>query len=192
MRRYFAARLIILLTVVPLSAWAGPDFKVTATTVEMTEGGADFILLVETDSRRFTLSIPKGYGSETQADTRTIVFTSDVGASAITVRFSTNYAGALPNADKLRDQVAASYRTASLVASSAASTGFGPALSFELYQPAGKGLMLRIRDVYASYAEGSVELTFSCNNNDFDKQKIGFMRLLNSFRLVAKDDKVNP
>ncbi len=60
------------------------------------------------------------------------------------------------------------------------------------FSPAGNGLLLRIRDVYVAYPEGSVEMTFSCNSAEFDKQKLGFMRQLNSFRLLSKDVKTNP
>jgi len=174
------------------SGLAQPDFGTTATTIAMTEGGTENILLVETDNERFSLSNPRGYGSQARPETRTIIFTAADGASVINIRFTTNYPGALPRQEKMRDQVAANHRAASLVASSPASTGFGPAQSFDLFQPAGNGLMLRTREVFASYPEGSVELTFSCNSADFDKLKREFGRLLNSFRLVPKDGKTNP
>ena len=75
---------------------------------------------------------------------------------------------------------------------SAAGIGIGPAVAFDLFVPAGTNLMLRMRDVYVPYSEGSVELTFSCNSADFDRQKIEFMLMLNSFRLLDKDTKINP
>jgi hypothetical protein len=171
---------------------AQTEFNATVSTVTMTEGGTASVMLVETDNERFSLAIPIGYGSEAHADTRSVVFTSDSGACVITVKFSTNYARALPKQDVMRDRVAANHLGASLVASSASSTGFGPALSFDLFQPASNGLLLRIRDVFAAYSKGSVELTFSCNSGDFDKEKLGFMRLLNSFHSLAKSVKSNP
>lgn len=167
------------------SALAQHGFSATPATIAMVEGGNDSILTVETDGERFSFSIPIAYGSQVRADTRTVTFTSDVGASIINVQFSTNYPGGLPQKDKLRDQVAAKHPGASLVAA----WGFGPATSFDLFRPAGNGLMLRIRDAYVAYPEGNVELTFTCNSADFDKQKLAFMRLLNSFRLLPKDDK---
>ncbi len=180
---------MLLATVVSSSALAQPDFNATPTTITTAEGGREDILLVDTDNERFSLSIPKGYGSQAHADTRSIKFTSGTGISAITVQFTTNYPGQLPKLEKLRDQVAANHPGASLVASSVSATDFGPAQTFELFQPADGGLMLRIRDVYVAYPEGSVELTFSCNDADFDKQKLGFARLLNSFHLLPKDVK---
>jgi hypothetical protein len=192
MTRRFLRGLLLLALGASFSAWAQPSFKATSSIISMAEGGSQTILLVETDNERFSLSIPRGYGSQARADTRSVIFTSDNGASVITVQFTTNYPGALPKQDKLRDQVAARHPGASLVASAMAGTGFGPAQSFDLYRPAGNGLLLRIRDVYVAYPEGSAELTISCNSADFDKQKIGFMQQLNSFRLLPKDVKTNP
>jgi hypothetical protein len=192
MDRLYRQCLILFALVASLSAMAQSDFKATLTTVATAEGGSESVLLVETDNERFSLQAPRGYGSQTSPDTRSIVFASDAGKSVITVRFTTNYAGALPKQDKLRDQVAAGHPGASLVASSTAGTGIGPGQSFDLFQPAGTGLLLRIRDVFVAYPEGSVELTFSCNSAEFDKQKLGFMRQLNSFRLLPKDVKTNP
>ena len=56
----------------------------------------------------------------------------------------------------------------------------------------GGTLMLRIRDVYVAYPQGSVELTFSCDNADFDKQKIEFMLAVNSLRTYDKNITTNP
>jgi hypothetical protein len=192
MTRFLARWMMVLALAAPASAPAQTDFKATPTTIAMAEGGSQSVLLVETDNERFSFSIPRGYGSQVRAETRTIVFTSGAGASVITVQFTTNYAGALPRQEALRDHVAANHPGASLVASTAASTGFGPAQSFELFRPAGNGVLLRVRDVFAAYPEGSAELTFSCNSADFDKEKPRFTQLLNSFRLLAKDGKTNP
>jgi hypothetical protein len=184
--------MMILTFAAATSALAQSDFKTTPTTITMAEGGTESVMLVETDSERFTLVNPRGYGSHASSETRTIIFTAADGASVINVHFTAKYPGALPKQDKLRDQVAANHPGASLVASAPASTAFGPAQSFDLFQPAGNGLMLRIRDVFAAYPEGSSELTFSCNSADFDKQKREFGRVLNSFRLLPKDGKTNP
>ncbi|HUD84173.1 MAG TPA: hypothetical protein VMQ67_11750 [Candidatus Saccharimonadales bacterium] len=188
MGRLFLQWVILLVLGASSSTLAQPDFKATPTTIVMAEGGRESILLVETDHERFSLSIPKDYGMDARAETRSIIFTAGAGASVITVQFATNYAGALPKQNNLRDQVAANHPGASLVASST----FGPAQSFDLFLPAGNGLLLRIRDAYVAYPEGSVELTFSCNSADFDKQKLGFARLLNSFRSLPKDVNKNP
>jgi hypothetical protein len=108
------------------------------------------------------------------------------------VRFSTNYARVLPKKEILGEQVVSSRAGATLASISPAGTGVGPAVSFDLFVPAGNNLMLRMRDIYVSYALGSVELTFSCNMADFDKQKNEFMLAVNSFRLLDKNTTTNP
>ena len=192
MTRRFLQCMMMLMLGASWSALAQADFKATPATLPMAEGGRENILLVETDNERFAISIPIGYGPQVQADSRSIIFTSASGASAISVRFGTNYAGALPKHNDLRDQVAANHPGASLVTSSASFTDFGPAQSFDLFQPAVTGELQRIRDTYVAYPEGSVELAFSCNSSEFEKEKLDFARLLNSFRLLGKDVKINP
>jgi hypothetical protein len=190
-RRYLYC-LMMFLSGASLSLMAQADFTATATTVAMAEGGLQDILFVGADNERFSITIPRGYGSQARADIRSIIFTSANGDSMITVRFTTNYAGALPKKDRLSDAVAANHPGASLVSSSVVPTDFGPSQSFDLFQPAANGTLVRIRDAYVAYPEGSVELTFSCNSADFDKKKFGFARLLYSFRLLPKDAKTNP
>jgi hypothetical protein len=108
------------------------------------------------------------------------------------MRFTAAYAGSLPEGNALRDRVAANHPKASLVSSAQSTTALGPAQIFDLMQPAANGSIVRMRDAYVAYPEGSVELSFSCNSADFDKKKFGFARLLYSFRLVTKDAKGTP
>lgn len=172
----------------PLMAQA---FKATPAIITVAEGGRENVLLIQIDDQRFSVVIPKGYGTAVRTDSRSIVFTAESGGSVITAQFTTNYPGALPKEEKLRDEVAAKNPEASLVQSSVSYTDFGPAYSFDLFRPASGGLMLHNRDAYVAYPEGSAEFTFSCDESGFDKQKLAFSRVLNSFRAVPKDDKKN-
>jgi hypothetical protein len=101
MARLFLQWVILLVLGASSSTLAQPDFKATPTTIVMAEGGRESILLVETDHERFSLSIPKGYGMDARAETRSIIFTAGAGASVISVQFTTNYAGALPKHNNL-------------------------------------------------------------------------------------------
>jgi hypothetical protein len=168
------------------------QFTATATTIMMAEGGAADVLLMGVDNDNFSIRIPRGYRAQCHPESRTIKFDSESGASAISVRFSTNYARVLPKKEVLGDLVVSDHPGASLAATSVAGTGVGPAVSFDLFVPAGNGLMLRMRDIYVSYARGSVQLTFSCSSADFDKEKIEFMQAANSFRLLDKNTTTNP
>lgn len=147
------------------------------------------MLLIETDSRKFSIGAPVLYGRQVHLQTGLILFTSASGSSVMTVQFSTNYPGTLPPQDRLRDTVAANHPGASLVKSAVCYTDFGRGQDFELFQPTRDGLMLKLRDAYVSYPEGSVEFTLSSNGKDYDKEKRSFARLLNSFRCMPEDAK---
>ena len=147
------------------------------------------MLLIETDSHRFSIGAPVLYGRQVHLETGSIVFTSASGSSVMTIQFSTNYPGSLPPQDTLRDKVAANHPGASLVKSTVCYTDFGRGQDFELFQPTRDGLMLKLRDAYVSYPEGSVEFTLSSNGNDYDKEKRSFAHLLNSFRCMPENAK---
>ena len=168
------------------------QFAATATTIMMAEGGAADVLLVTVDKDNFSIRVPRGYRAQAHRESKTIKFDSDSGATAISIRFSTNYARVLPKKEILGDQVTSDHPGATLAGISNAGTGVGPAVSFDLFVPAGTNLMLRMRDIYVPYSEGSVELTFSCNSVDFDQQKIEFMQAVNSLRLLGKNTTTNP
>jgi hypothetical protein len=105
---------------------------------------------------------------------------------------STNYAGALPKMEVLRDQVAQKYSTASLVQTSPCHTSCGVGLLFDLFQPAAGNSTMRIRDGYISFPEGSFEFTLSCDAKEYDKNRLSFAWLLNSFRLQTPSATTNP
>jgi hypothetical protein len=174
------------------SAFAQPAFKVYPSTESTQEGGDVNILVIQTDNERFALRVPKGYGSQVHQFDQSIVFTSQTGSSIITVKMSTNYAGALPKQEELRAQVAKKYATASLVQTTPCFTACGAGLRFELFQPAAGNLTIRIRDAYVAFPEGSFEFTLSCDSQDYDKNQLSFSWLLNSFRLQSEPAKKNP
>lgn len=192
MSRLHPYQLILLALGLVSCAFGQATFKVYPSSVASREGGWQSVLLIEAGSRRFSVGAPKLYGSQVHPETRTIAFTSASGASLMTIQFTTNYPGTLPPADMLAAQVAAKHPMASLVKSSICYTDFGQGQYFELFQPADGGLMLKLREAYVSYPEGSVEFTLSCNGADYDKQKLSFTRLLNSFRSLPDDVTKNP
>jgi hypothetical protein len=176
----------------PFCLMAQPQFKVYPSVETVTEGGDVSILVIQTDNERFELRVPRNYGAKVRQSDQSIVFTSQTGTSVITVTMSTNYAGALPKMEDLRDQVAKKHPSASLVQTSSSFTGFGKGLLFDLFQPEAGDLTLRMRDAYVSFAEGSFEFTLSCNVRDYDKNRLSFAWLLNSFRLQSESAKKNP
>jgi hypothetical protein len=173
------------------SAFGEPEFKVYPSTEATAEGGVVNIMVIQTENEHFQLRIPKDYGAQVRQNDQSIVFTCRTSASIITMKMSTNYAGALPKMEDLRDQVAKKYPTASLVQTSPCHTSCGTGLLFDLFQPAAGNLTMRLRDGYVSFAEGSFEFTLSCDAREYDKNRLSFSWLLNSFRLQATSAKLN-
>jgi hypothetical protein len=173
------------------SALGESDFKVYPSTEATAEGGIASILVIQTGNRHFQLRVPKDYGTQIRQNDQSIVFTSHTGTSIITMKMSTNYAGALPKLEELRDLVAKKHPTASLVQTSPCHTSCGTGLLFDLFQPAAGNLTLRLRDGYVSFPEGSFEFTLSCDSLEYDKNRLSFAWLLNSFRLQPQSAKTN-
>jgi hypothetical protein len=174
------------------SAFGQGEFKVYPSTEATVEGGDVSILVIQTDTQRFQVRGPKGYGAQGRQSDQSILFSSLAGTSVITMKLSSNYAGSLPKMEDLRDQVARKYSTASLVQTSPCHTACGTGLVFDLFQPAAGNLTMRIRDGFVSFPEGSFEFTFSCDSRDYDKNKLSFTWLLNSFRLQPQSATTNP
>jgi hypothetical protein len=169
-----------------------PEFKVNPALEATAEGDSANILVIQTGNENFELRVPKKYGAQLNPGEQSIVFTSETGSSVITVKMSTNYAGALPKMEDLRDQVARKYATASLVQTSPCHTSCGTGLLFDLFQPASGGLTLRMRDGFISFAEGSFEFTLCCDVKEYDQNRLSFAWLLNSFRLQDQPARKNP
>jgi len=164
-------------------AFGQPAFRVYPTVVATPEGGDVNVLVIQTDHEHFELRVPKEYGVQVRQIDLSIVFTSQSGSSIITLKMTTNYAGALPKMEALRDQVAQKYPTASLVQTSPCITSCGTGLLFDLFQPVAGNLTMRIRDGYLAFPEGSFEFTLLCDLREYDKNRLSFAWLLNSFRL---------
>jgi hypothetical protein len=173
-------------------AFSQPDFRGYPSTEASPEGGVVNILVIQTENEHFQMRVPKDYGAQVHSREQSIVFTSQTGGSMITVRMSTNYARSLPKMEVLRDEVARKYPTASLVQSSTCFTSCGAGLVFDLFQPASGNSTIRIRDGFVSVPEGSFEFTLSCDLKDYDKNRLSFAWLLNSFRLQTSSATTTP
>jgi hypothetical protein len=188
----FIYLVLLAFILLPLSVAVASDqleFKVSSTTETTVEGGNVNVMVIQTGNRTFELRVPKNYGAQVNAEAQSIVFTSQTGSCVITVKMSTNYAGSLPRAEELRDQVAKKYSTASLVQTSVCHSTCGNGLLFDLFQPAAGDLTMRIRDGFISFPEGSFEFTLSCDLRDYDQNRLSFAWLLNSFHLQTEPAK---
>lgn len=167
------------------------SFKVYPSTEFATEGGISSILIIDTGKENFLFRVPRNYGAKIHQDDQSIVLTPEDGTSIITIKMSTNYAGQLPKMDDLRDEVARKFSAASMAQGSQCFTAAGTGLVFDLFQPAGN-LLMRIRDAYVSFPEGSFEFTMSCDNQQYEKNRLSYSWLLNSFKLQPPPAKKNP
>jgi len=192
MSRLRAFPVLALLALRAASAFGQSDFRIYPSTEGTAEGGIVNILVLQNETEHFQVHVPKGYGAQVRQADQSIVFTSQTGTSIITMKMSGNYAGALPKMEDLRSQVAQKYSTASLVQTSPCHTSCGTGLLFDLFQPAAGNLTMRIRDGFVSFPEGSVEFTLSCDSRDYDKNRLSFAWLLNSFRSQPQSAKTNP
>jgi hypothetical protein len=68
------------------------------------------------------------------------------------------------------------------VQTSSCYTAYASGDVFDLFQPTAGKPTLRMRDAYVSCREGSVEFTLSCDLAGYDKARLSFAWLLNSFR----------
>jgi hypothetical protein len=188
--RHFKAFIIMALAALgAASAFGQPVFNVTASTEATAEGGNVNILILQTAKEQFELRVPVKYGAQARPAQQSIVFASETGSSVITLKMTTNYPGALPKMEELRGRVARKYATASLVQTSPCYADCGSGLVFDLFQPAADNMMVRMRDAYIPFAEGSFEFTLSCDLREYDKNRLSFVWLLNSFRLRTEPAK---
>jgi hypothetical protein len=178
--------IVLLALLASAAAFGQPEFRVISSMEATPEGGPVSILVIKTDNENFQLRVPKGFGARVSESDQSIVFTSQTGDSAMTVRMSTNYAGQLPKMETLRDLVAKKYATASLVQTSTCVTSGGTGLLFDLFEPVSGDLTLRVRDAYVTFPEGSFEFTLLCDLREYDRQRVSFAWLLNSFRLQTQ------
>jgi hypothetical protein len=183
--------LLLILTFSPPS-FAQTPFKVIPGTAISAEGETVSVLLIQAGDDHFSLRIPKDYGTQVKPESHSITFTAESGVSLITVQVSPKYAGALPKTEELSDVVTKDHPGATLVQSAPCVSDYGPGLCFDLSIPERNNLTLRLSDAYIPYPAGSFEFIFSCNGADYDKNRLDFIWLLNSFRSQPKPAKTEP
>lgn len=190
--RHWVALSAIVFLVSPPPAFSQLEFKVIPAVEARQEGGSVKVLIIQREKQTFELNIPKEYAAEISQSDQSILFTSQTGSAVITLKMTTNYPAALPKMETLRDLVAKKYAGASLVQTCPCYTAAGSGLLFDLFQPVGGDLMMRIRDGYIALDGGSVEFTLSCDLREYDKHRLSFAWLLNSFRLRVEPAIKNP
>jgi hypothetical protein len=173
-------RLLIFLSLAPA---AFGQFRVTPAAVQMAEGGAVNLLVIESGRQRFCLRQPPGFNFRVDARNETFLFRSADEKTAVSVQFTTNFPGQLAPRELLRSKVLAQTPGAGIVQSAFCPTGYKPACFFDLVRVLREGMSVRFRHVYAPSPEGAVELVFATDDADFESQRFILSNLLNSFQL---------
>lgn len=186
MRRLTFLACLLFALAGPTHSFAQAAFKVIPTTVAVAEGATANILLIELGDAQFSVRIPAGYGIAVREESRSILFTSADGASRITVQVTTNYPRALPPSEDVKEAVVRKYPGARVLQCAPCVSDYGRGLYVDLVKSAPNDLSLRIQDAYVPFAAGSFEFILSCNGGDYDRNRLGFVRLLNSFRSQPK------
>src|ERR1700733_8228074 len=94
--------LILLFLSLAVTARAESDFHAYPGTEDLIEGGRFDKLTVVSSNLQFNVRPPRDWTRVVDEPSRKILFTSPSGKSAVTVQFTTNSPGKLPDEDLLR------------------------------------------------------------------------------------------
>jgi hypothetical protein len=166
-----------------LSARAQSDFHAYAGVQDSLEGGRTQKLTVVTSDLQFNIAPPRGWACQTDAAQHKLVFTSASGRSALTVRFTGNWPGALPDNDVLREQVLRDHPGAGVLQCSVCPTSYQPAVFFDLVLMPSPGNILKVRHAYVPDPAGGVEFILSANDDEYNQYRPMLMGMLRNFRV---------
>lgn len=175
----YLATLILSLAV---AAQAQSDFRAYAGMEESLEGGRTQKLTVISSDLQFNIVPPRSWACQTIAAERKLVFTSPSGRSAITVQFTGNSPGELPDNDVLREQALRAHPGAGVLQTSVCPTGYRPAVFFDLVMMPTPGKILKLRHAFISEPAGVAEIVLSANDDEFDQYRPVIMGMLRNFR----------
>lgn len=176
--------LLVFCVAIANSAQAG--FRAYAGTESGVEGGTVEKLTVvsDTDHLLFNVRPPAGWTRQMDADGRRIVFTSASGRSALTIQFTTNSPGALPEDDILRAQVLEAHPGAGIVQRAVCPTSYQPGVFFDLTSVPSAHLVQKARHAFVAGPAGEVEFVLSSSEDEFDAAAAQFMDILRDFSVT--------
>lgn len=163
---------------------ADSDFHANFGTEILAEGGHLDKITVITGSLQFNFRPPKRWAHALDEAGRKIVFTSPSGQSAVTVLFTSRSPGILPDKDMLQAQALQAHPGATILLSSVCPTSYQPGVLFDMQRVAGPGIMQRIRHAFVAQPAGQVEFDLTASDEEYEKAKLAFTSLLQSFRVT--------
>jgi hypothetical protein len=172
-----------------LAARAQSDFHAYLGSEDLIEGGRVEKLTVVTSNLLFNIRPPRGWTRQVNEAGQKIIFTAPSGKSAITVQFTGNSPGKLPDADTLRAQALAAHPGAGFIQSGIAPTGYKPGLFFDLVRMPAPGVVQKLRHVYLPQPAGEVEFILAASGDEFEQKKQVLISTLRGFRVQAEKPK---
>jgi hypothetical protein len=176
-------KLSLLFLTLAMAAQAQNSFRAYSSTEKLLEGGQVEKMNVAMGDLRFTFRPPKKWGSVVDGADRKIVFTSPSGKSAVTVQFTANSPGALPEQDVLRAQVLQAHPGAEIMRSAVCPTSYKPGMFYDLVLVTDGGAMLKVRHAFVPQPGGGAEFILSASDDEFEKDKYILMAMLRAFRV---------
>jgi len=173
---------------------AQPVFRAFASSVEQVEGGKIPTMVVLFGAERVTVRVPQGYGAQVQPEKMSVVFTAKDGATAITLKATTDSPGVMPEDDVLRSRALAANPGGAFLEMSTCPTGYNPAKYVDSVRTLAPNLSLKVRHAFVACPEGAVEVVLAANAPAFDNARVVFNALMSSLRVeqVKKDEPPPP
>ncbi len=165
-----------------VAAQAQSDFRAYSSSEVMLEGGRVDKLIAVTGNFQFSFQPPRGWYRQVEDSNRKITFSSASRKSALTVQFTTNSPGTLPETDTLRAQVLREHPGASVIQSTVCPGGDHPGLLFDLVSLPAPRVVEKYRHAFMPEPIGTVEICLSASDDEFDKDKYIFMAAARGLR----------
>lgn len=165
------------------SARAQGDFHVYSGTEDLIEGGRMDKLTVVSGDWQFNVRPPKGWYRQVDENGRKIIFTDQSGKSAVTVQFTTNSPGTLPEKDVLQAQALQAHPGAGIVQYSVCPTSYRPGVFFDLVRVPAPQVVQKIRHAFVPQPDGEVEFVLAASDDEFEHDRLVFMAVLRAFRV---------
>jgi hypothetical protein len=175
--------LLLLLLWLAVSVRAQSDFHAYPGIENLAEGNSAEKLTVISHNLQFNVRPPRDWSHWVNESSRKIVFTSPSGQSALTVQFTTNSPGTLPEKDILRTQALQAHPGAAIYNFAAFATGYRPGVFFDLASIPAPHVVQKIRHAFVAGPAGEVEFILSASEAEFATDRIVLMSMLGAFRV---------
>ena len=139
---------------------------------------------------RVTVRVPQGYGAQVKTNKQSVVFTDKDGVTAITLKFTADSPGAMPDDDALRNRAIAATPGLTNLDMTTCATGYTPAKEVDARRPVTSTLSLQVRHAFVACPEGLVEVICAANESAAADARDAYNAFMSSLRVeaVKKED----